>query len=105
MSSVDRDGFRNAMPAVVRVGDVQMTAYPKVFSTGSLGWHAQGKLDIHGYRCQVNIVATVVGSKPPLEGEQKITPPETALNGPPSDPNPSEAKPAAKRRRKAPDAI
>ena len=37
----------------------------KVFSTGSLGYHSQGKVEgTDGRRYQVNVTATLIGSKP-----------------------------------------
>jgi len=50
---------------VAQVGEQHIMLAPKVFKTGSLGWHGQAKV-LHGdSRVQVNIVATVIGSKPP----------------------------------------
>jgi len=37
---------------------------PKVFQTGSLGWHGQGKLRIDDTYMQVSVICTVIGSKP-----------------------------------------
>lgn len=39
-------------------------AKPKVFSTGSLGWYAQGKVEIGDAKCQFAVQITVIGSKP-----------------------------------------
>jgi len=72
---------------------------PKVFKTGSLGWHGQAKVEVDGTRCQVSIVLTVIGSKPSvgptppstlekkisaiMPGEQNGTMAENAPEGPP----------------------
>lgn len=48
----------------VTVGDQTSMAIFKTFSTGSRGWHASGKVTINGLRCQLNILATIIGSKP-----------------------------------------
>ncbi len=44
-----------------------LVARPKLFSTGSRGWHASQKLEVGGERVQVSLSITVVGSK--LEGK------------------------------------
>lgn len=38
--------------------------YPKIFKSGSRGWHAQGKVKIDDVDIQVNLMFTVIGSKP-----------------------------------------
>ncbi len=57
-----------AKAAVMRVflGDIPIEAKPKMFKTGSLGWHAQAKkqLAVGDARvwCQVSVQVTVIGS-------------------------------------------
>jgi len=47
--------------------DVQVTGEVKEFSTGSLGWYANGKVDLHvgevAVKVQVGGNLTIVGSK------------------------------------------
>jgi hypothetical protein len=47
--------------------DVQVTGEVKEFSTGSLGWYANGKVDLHvgdvAVKVQVGANLTIVGSK------------------------------------------
>jgi hypothetical protein len=43
----------------------QFLLNPKTFSTGSRGYHAQGKIEVpNGKRYQVNLLFTEIGSKP-----------------------------------------
>lgn len=44
-------------------GVYPMVCVPKVFKTGSRGWHASGKVELGDERVQVSICLTVVGSK------------------------------------------
>jgi hypothetical protein len=66
--------FRRFATALgVRLGEVLVAqAKPKEFSTGSLGWHATTKLQVRvGDKLvwvQVNVQATVCGSKAVPEG-------------------------------------
>jgi hypothetical protein len=65
---ISRDHFRqHAKELKVTIAGVPMTAEPKEFSTGSLGWNINGKvqLDVGGrlVLCQVGLNLTVVGSK------------------------------------------
>jgi hypothetical protein len=65
---VSRAQFRaGARPLVVQIGDQRVVAEPKEFSTGSLGWYAQGKItqDVGGVpvSVQVGLNLTVVNSK------------------------------------------
>jgi hypothetical protein len=48
----------------IMVADQTFMADYKTFSTGSRGWHVGGKVIINGLRCQLNCLATVIGSKP-----------------------------------------
>ncbi len=73
---MDRSSIVNAHlasgPVEVRTAGTLMLAMPKVFASGSLGWHAQSKVMVNDTRCQVNLLITVIGSKPVLvetEGE------------------------------------
>jgi hypothetical protein len=48
-----------------------MVADYREFSTGSKGYHATAKLKIGGNRCQVNLLVTVIGSKPEVKATSK----------------------------------
>lgn len=52
-----------AMPISCTIGDEVLSLRPKEFSSGSLGWHGNAKITLHGFRCQANLIFTVVGSK------------------------------------------
>ena len=58
---------RDAKPVEVQIGDKKYTAVPKEFSTGSLGWNINDKvqIDIDGVpvTVQIGMNLTVVGSK------------------------------------------
>jgi len=66
MTDSDRDEFiRGAKPVQLTFEDgTTCTVSPKRFSTGSVGWYANLRLEIHGVPCQVGITFTIVGSKP-----------------------------------------
>ena len=55
----------------VKLDEFTMMAMPKEFSTGSKGWHANGKALIQGHPVQVNVLLTIVGSKPKAKEEKK----------------------------------
>ena len=63
-----------AKPVEVTINGNRMTAHPKEFSTGSLGWYLNGKteIDVNGVMVtvQIGMNLTIVGSKelPPREG-------------------------------------
>lgn len=50
------------LPVVVNHEET-VFARAKVFSTGSKGWYASGKIMVDGLKCQVSVCITVVGSK------------------------------------------
>ena len=56
-----------AKPVEVTINGNRMTAHPKEFSTGSLGWYLNGKteIDVNGVMVtvQVGMNLTIVGSK------------------------------------------
>ena len=56
-----------AKPVEVVINGNKMTAHPKEFSTGSLGWYLNGKttIDIGGtlVSVQIGLNLTIVGSK------------------------------------------
>jgi hypothetical protein len=56
-----------AKPVEVTINGNKMTAHPKEFSTGSLGWYLNGKteIDVNGVMVtvQVGMNLTIVGSK------------------------------------------
>jgi hypothetical protein len=65
---VTRDHFRNhAKPIKVHIGENQLLALPKEFSTGSIGWYLNGKqqIDMGGtlVTVQIGLSLTIVGSK------------------------------------------
>jgi hypothetical protein len=67
-SALTRESFRqHARPLNVVVNGVPLSAEPKEFSTGSLGWYCGGKLTITldgiPVRVQVGLNLTAVGSK------------------------------------------
>lgn len=56
-----------AKPVEVTINGNRMTAHPKEFSTGSLGWYLNGKteIEVNGVMVtvQVGMNLTIVGSK------------------------------------------
>lgn len=65
---VTRSEFREqAQPVTVKINGAAMTALPKEFSTGSLGWHLNGKaiLEVGGKQVsvQIGMNLTIIGSK------------------------------------------
>ena len=65
---ITRAEFRaHAKPMVVKIGESQLAADPKEFSTGSLGWYLNGKttVEVGGklVTVQIGLNLTVVGSK------------------------------------------
>jgi hypothetical protein len=74
-SPVTRKQFADgAKPVEVTINGNKMTAHPKEFQTGSLGWYLNGKteIDVAGVMVtvQIGMNLTIVGSKelPPKEG-------------------------------------
>lgn len=66
--SISRDDFRNHAQAVeLTIGGVPMTAEPKEFSTGSLGWYLNNKVTLKigdkPVTVQIGMNLTIVGSK------------------------------------------
>ena len=65
---VTRTDFRNdAQPVEVIINGVPMTADVKEFSTGSLGWYLNGKVNLKvgdkSVSVQIGMNLTIVGSK------------------------------------------
>src|SRR5262249_4687008 len=65
---VTRQEFRgNAKPVKVMIGEIPIMADVKEFSTGSLGWYANGKttIEVNGkpVSVQIGLNLTIVGSK------------------------------------------
>lgn len=56
-----------ARPVVIKIGDMQLTADKREFSTGSLGWYLNSKttIDVGGtpVSVQIGLNLTIVGSK------------------------------------------
>ena len=77
---ISRDQFRdNAIPVVVKIGDEELEAEVKEFSTGSLGWYLNTKTKIPvgdtKVSVQIGMNLTIVGSKelPKDEPEEVAT--------------------------------
>lgn len=105
MTDKDRQDFLAALPVSFTCGDEAITLRPKQFASGSVGWHGQGKMTIHEVRCQVNIICTVVGSKPvnsspSLEGKLA-----EAFGGPPRPPKSKKASKAVNGLPTPPEAV
>jgi hypothetical protein len=65
---ITRQSFaKDATPVQVTIGDRSFTAFPKQFSTGSVGWFLGDKIEISvngtPVKVQVGMNLTVVGSK------------------------------------------
>lgn len=65
---ITRELFRaSARPVTVVINGKEMTAAPKEFSTGSLGWNINEKIRVevggHSVTVQVGLNLTIVGSK------------------------------------------
>lgn len=71
------NGQPQAIPSVVvdfpHIGE-SFTMKPKVFKSGSHGWYWQGKTEIHGVRCQIQLQAVAIGSKPQEVNESTQSP-------------------------------
>ena len=50
-----------------KVGETDVTARKRQFSTGSLGWFSSGEEMVHGVLCRVQVQVTISGSKPKLK--------------------------------------
>lgn len=67
-AALTRELFRReAPPLPLTVGGKPLDAEPKEFSTGSLGWYTNGKLNLAvggvPVRVQVGVTLTIIGSK------------------------------------------
>jgi hypothetical protein len=65
---VSREDFRKQAQAVeITIGGVPMTAEPREFSTGSLGWYLNNKVSLKvgdkSVQVQIGLNLTIVGSK------------------------------------------
>jgi hypothetical protein len=65
---VSRNDFWNrAEPLTIEINQIPMTAEPKEFSTGSLGWYLNGKTTVKvgdtAVPVQIGMNVTVIGSK------------------------------------------
>lgn len=103
-------------PVEVRAAGQLLLATPKVFASGSLGWHAQSKVMVNDTKCQLNMLITVIGSKgtadasayhrapiakpPVVPGEQNGTMPEKPPETAQGLFDPQEAIPVPKKSRK-----
>jgi len=74
-----------AKPVIIKIGDMELRADPKEFSTGSLGWYLNGKTTIKvgdtPVTVQIGMNLTIVGSKelPKEAPDGKPQPEGTAL--------------------------
>lgn len=96
-------------PSAVRVvlGEEELFAYPRKFSSGSVGWHLSTKLEVEGERCQVSLSIVVIGTKPKT-GQTEETGEEGSPPPPPPPTMPPEANGRVKRPKapkKCPDAV
>lgn len=55
------------MPCAIGVEPI--TAMPRRFKSGSVGWYASQKLLLDGVRCQISLSIVVIGTKPPANDE------------------------------------
>ena len=84
---VTRDEFKShAKPLRIVIGDKEITAGPREFSTGSLGWYVNEKttVDVNGksVTVQIGLNLTVVGSKElPQDHPKSAAPAESATDG------------------------
>jgi hypothetical protein len=74
-----------AKPVIVKIGDMELVAAPKEFSTGSLGWYLNGKTTIKvgdtPVTVQIGMNLTIVGSKElPKEAPDERKLPEGTAN-------------------------
>jgi hypothetical protein len=65
---ISRDEFKSQAPTLeIVIGDRKFKAYPREFSTGSLGWYVSDKMDVEiagkPVTIQLGLNLTVVGSK------------------------------------------
>ena len=78
---ISRVAFLDKAPKIkIQIGDHKFDADPKEFSTGSLGWYLNGKINIEidgiSVPVQIGFNLTLVGSKelPPTEGSAPPAP-------------------------------
>ena len=77
-----------AKPVEVLINGNKMTAHPKEFSTGSLGWYLNEKMDVevdgHEVKVQIGLNLTIVGSKE-LPDDKPKTDEKPKAETPPAD--------------------
>jgi hypothetical protein len=93
---ITREQFRtSAKPITVVINGKEMTAAVKEFSTGSLGWNVNEKMQVevggHAVTVQVGLNLTIVGSKD-LPQDRPAGPPSTPAAAPPASPGGPNAK-------------
>ena len=81
---VSRQQFTaTAKPVTVNIGEQALSASVKQFSTGSMGWFANGKVTVLvdgvPVQCQVSMNITAIGSKELPEAPTTITPEVQAI--------------------------
>lgn len=84
--AITREQFReSAKPVVVVINGKEFEVAKKEFSTGSLGWYLNDKMDIeiagHKVKVQIGLNLTIVGSK-------DLPQDASAPNAPPTAPKP-----------------
>jgi len=98
MNIVERErAHMKSGPVACKIEDFPVYLMPKVFKTGSVGWHGQGKIPLNDTPCQFNIVITVIGSKPSVgptpaanskpKRERKATAPKNVQDSPGEHPS------------------
>lgn len=98
--AITRGDFRaDAKPITVVINGKEMTAAAKEFSTGSLGWNINDKLQVEiggkMVTCQVGLNLTIVGSKDlPDDGSAPLPTSKPPADKPAAEP-PADAEPDA----------
>lgn len=62
-----------AVEAVLDGGSGSITAQPRVFSSGGLGWYAGEDMVINGVPCRVQLTISIKGTKPPKDSNTKLS--------------------------------
>jgi len=102
MTEQERTDFMDTtMPCVAMIGDQQVVLQQKRFSSGSVGWHGNAKIDVHGCRVQCNLILTVVGSKPVTGSVHEATDLLNRIGGPQKPPAPANGLTNGKQPRKS----
>src|SRR5262245_44238469 len=92
---ITREQFRTSAPSVkVVINGKEFDVAKKEFSTGSLGWYLNDKMDIEiggqKVKVQIGLNLTIVGSKDLPQDQPPVSPPPAA-----APPEPDEDQPTA----------